>query len=134
MREPRCMIRLPLLLSFLLGAQAANAQVAPTSLQPGTPIERALAAGQSHSYTISLAQDQFLQLLVDQRGIDVVVRTFSPAGRRLREVDTPNGTDGPEDVTVIAETAGVYRIDVAPLDQSPPPGSPSSPVSPGTAG
>ena len=116
------MIRLPLLLSFLLGVQAANAQAGPTSLQPGTPIERTLAAGQSHSYTISLEQDQFLQLLVDQRGIDVVVRTFSPAGRRLREVDTPNGTDGPEDVTVIAETAGVYRIEVAPLDPSPPPG------------
>jgi hypothetical protein len=122
MREPRCMIRLPLLLIFLLGAQAANAQVAPTSLQPGTPIERTLAGGQSHSYTINLEQDQFLQLLVDQRGIDVVVRVFSPAGRRLHEVDTPNGTDGPEDVTVIADTAGVYRIEVAPLDPSPPPG------------
>src|SRR6266852_770208 len=106
------MIRLSLLLSFLLGAQTAHAQAGPpTSLQPGTPIERTLAAGQSHSYAISLEQDQFLQLLVDQRGIDVVVRTFSPAGRRLREVDTPNGTDGPEDVTVIAETAGVYRIE-----------------------
>jgi len=122
MREPRCTIRLPLLLISLLGVQAASAQVGPTSLQPGTPVERTLAAGQSHSYTISLEQDQFLQLLVDQRGIDVVVRAFSPAGRRLREVDTPNGTDGPEDVTVIAETAGVYRIEVTPLDPSPPPG------------
>src|SRR5207249_4440557 len=82
----------------------------------------ALAAGQSHSYTINLEQDQFLQLVVDQRGIDVVVRVFSPAGRRLSEVDTPNGTNGPEDVTVIAEAAGVYRIEVTPLDPTPPPG------------
>jgi hypothetical protein len=122
MREPRCMIPLPLLLILLLGFQAASAQVGPTSLQPGTPIERALAAGQSHSYTINLEQDQFLQLVVDQRGIDVVVRVFSPAGRRLSEVDTPNGTGGPEDVTVIAEAAGVYRIEVTPLDPTPPPG------------
>src|SRR6266850_3869589 len=122
MREPRCMIRLPLLLISLLGVQAASAQVGPTSLQPGTPVERTLAAGQSHSYTISLEQDQFLRLLVDQRGIDVVVRAFSPAGRQLGEFDTPNGTNGPEDVTVIAETSGVYRIEVAPLDPSPPPG------------
>ena len=118
MREPRCTTLLPLLLVFLFGVHAANAQDGPTSLQPGTPIERSLAAGQSHSYTISLEQDQFLQLVVDQRGIDVVVRVFSPAGRRLGEFDSPNGTDGPENVTVIAEAAGVYRIDVAPLDQN----------------
>ncbi|MDX6500859.1 MAG: hypothetical protein QOG23_4119 [Blastocatellia bacterium] len=104
-----------LLLNSLLGVQFANAQAGATSLQPGAPIERTLAAGQSHSYTISLEQDQFLHLLVDQRGIDVVVRSFSPAGRQLGEVDTPNGANGPEDVTVIAETAGVYRIEVSPL-------------------
>jgi hypothetical protein len=44
-----------------------------------------------------------------------VVRAFSPSGRRLGEFDTPNGNSGPEDVTVIAETSGAYRIEVAPL-------------------
>src|SRR5437016_342225 len=116
MREPRCTtLRLLLVIFFLFGVQVANAQVGPTSLQPGAPIERTLGAGQSHSYSISLEQDQFLQLVVDQRGIDVIVRVFSPAGRRLGEFDSPNGTDGPEDVTVVAETAGMYRIEVAPL-------------------
>jgi hypothetical protein len=104
-----------LLLTSLFGVQFANAQAGPTSLQPGTPIERTLSAGQSHSYTVNLEQDQFLRLVVDQRGIDVVVRAFSPSGRRLGEFDSPNGTSGPEDVTVIAETSGAYRIEVAPL-------------------
>ena len=105
-----------LLLTCLLGVQFAKAQTATTSLlQPGTPIERTLAAGQSHTYHISLEQDQFLHLVVDQRGIDVVVRAFSPAGRQLGEFDSPNGTSGPEDVTLIAATSGVYRIEVAPL-------------------
>src|SRR5258706_7746188 len=104
-----------LIRTALLGVQFANAQAGATSLQPGTPIERTLAAGQSHSYTISLEEDQFLRLVVDQRGIDIVVRAFSPAGRQLGEFDTPNGANGPEDVTVIAETSGVYRIDVSPL-------------------
>lgn len=113
------LILFPLLLIFLFAVQAANAQVGPTSLQPGTPIERTLGAGQSHSYTISLDEDQFLQVMVDQHGIDVVVRVFSPTGRRLSEVDTPNGAEGPEDVTVIAATAGLYRIEVAPLDPNP---------------
>ena len=104
-----------LLSSSLLGVQFANGQAGPTSLQSGTPLERTLAAGQSHTYNISLEQDQFLHLVVDQRGIDVVVRAFSPAGRQLGEFDSPNGTSGPEDVTLIAATSGVYRIEVAPL-------------------
>jgi len=105
-----------LLLTSLFGVQFAKAQTATTSLlQPGTPIERTLAAGQSHTYNIRLEQDQLLHLVVDQRGIDVVVRAFSPAGRQLGEFDSPNGTSGPEDVTLIAATSGVYRIEVAPL-------------------
>src|SRR2546429_443527 len=114
MRQSRYLL-LGLCLSLLLGVQAAQGQAGSSSLQVGTPIERPLTAGQSHRYTIKLEQDQIAQLVVDQRGIDVIVRVFSPGGRRLGEFDTPNGTEGPENVTVIAETAGVYRIEVAPL-------------------
>ena len=122
MREPRCTTLLLLFLTFSFGVQVANGQAGPSTLQLGVPIERTLAAGQSHSYVINLEQDQFLQLVVDQHGIDVVVRVFSPEGRRLGEFDSPNGTEGPEDVTVVAATSGLYRIEVAPLDPSPPPG------------
>ncbi len=124
MRKSR---RIFLLLSFcfLFNAEPGSAQISVqtgpqtggTPLQPGTPIERTLAAGQVHTYSVSLEQDQLLQLVVDQRGIDVVVRVFSPVGRRLGEFDSPNGTEGPENVSVIAETSGAYRIEVAPLGQ-----------------
>src|SRR5207302_10360875 len=113
MRQSRCLL-LWLCLSLLPGVHDAKGQVGAASLQLGTPIERTLAAGQSHRYTIKLEQDQIAQLVVDQRGIDVIVRVFSPGGRRLGEFDTPNGTEGPENVTVIAETAGGYRIEGAP--------------------
>ena len=63
------------LMSFAFAiAQAAG----PTALQVGTPIERTLGGGQAHNYTITLDQNQYLQLVVDQRGIDVIVRVFSP--------------------------------------------------------
>jgi hypothetical protein len=114
MRKSRCILLL-LPLSFLYHAERVSAQTTTTALQPGTPIERTLAAGQTHVYTISLEQDQLLQLVVEQRGIDVVVRVISPAGRRVGEFDTPNGAEGPENITVIAEAPGVYRIEVAPL-------------------
>jgi len=87
------------------------------SLRLGIPIERALAQGQNHAFSINLEQDQFVQFVVDQHGIDVIVRVFSPEGKSLGEFDSPNGNEGPENVSVISITAGVYRIEVAPLGQ-----------------
>ena len=107
-----------LLLSFLSGVQVAMGQNNSLPPQPGFSAERTLAGGQSHGYTIGLEQNQFLKLVFDQRGIDVVVRTFSPAGERLGEFDSPNGTNGPENVTVVATSPGKYRIEVTPLDSS----------------
>jgi hypothetical protein len=123
MRTSRRLLLFALAL-VLTSFELAVAQVAPAALQVGTPIERTLGVGQSHSYTIALDQNQFMQLVVDQRGIDVIVRVFSPSGRRVGEFDSPNGDSGPENVTVVAMDTGNYRIEVAPLGQSynPPPG------------
>jgi hypothetical protein len=111
---------LPALLLIFPAAPFTVAQLpaANTPLQAGQSIERTLGAGQSHNYTVNLDEGQFLQLVVDQRGIDVIVRVFSPRGKRLGEFDSPNGDEGPENVTVVAITAGTYRIEVAPLGQT----------------
>src|SRR5882672_5381779 len=102
-------------IAILFSTGCAKAQ--SDSLQPGITIQRNLAGGQSHSFTIKLEQDQFLQFVVDQHGIDVIVRVFSPESKSLGEFDSPNGTEGPENVSLVAVTAGVYRIEVAPLGQ-----------------
>jgi hypothetical protein len=106
-----------LILICLVPIERVRAQSETASLQPGIPVERVLARGQSHSFTINLEQDQFLQFVVDQHGIDVIVRVFSPEGKSLGEFDSPNGTEGPENVSLVSVTAGVYRIEVAPLGQ-----------------
>src|SRR5262249_52148326 len=85
---------------------------------PGKAIERAMSAGQVHSYTISLEKDQFLQLAVEQHGVDVVVRVFLPDGKLLRQFDSPTGTEGTEYAEVISETAGTYRVEVALLNEA----------------
>jgi hypothetical protein len=96
---------------------ATTAQAQTVSLQQGVSIERTLARGQSHSFNVSLEEDQYLELVVDQKGIDVVVRVFSPAGKMLGEFDSPNGTDGPENVSLISASSGAYRIHVSPLGE-----------------
>lgn len=107
---------LPLVLMCFLSGEPVKAQ-APAALQSGKPIERALTSAQSHSFTLSLEADQFAQLVVDQRGIDVIIRVFSPAGKTLGEFDSPNGKDGPEHFSLTSVDAGTYRIEVAPLGQ-----------------
>jgi hypothetical protein len=94
-----------------------TAQRPKSTLQVGIPLERTIASGQTHQYGITLQRDQYVQVVVDQRGIDVVVRVFSPEGKSLGEFDSPNGADGPENVSFVAASDGVYGIAVTPLDQ-----------------
>jgi hypothetical protein len=66
---------------------AAGRQGADTRpLSFGIPIERALTSGESHSYQITLAADQYLQVEVAQRGINVILELFDPTGKRLTEI------------------------------------------------
>jgi hypothetical protein len=97
----------------------ANAQ-SRTTLQVGTPVERTLGPGQSQEFTITLEENNFVQLVVEQRGIDVVVRVMSPDAKVLGEFDSPNGDDGPEHVSFVGRTAGGYRINVSPLSAGDP--------------
>ena len=87
------------------------------TLQVGTPIERQLANGQSHSFNVPLEENTFIQLVVEQRGIDVVVKVSTPDGKDLGSFDTPNGNQGPENVSFVATKAGTYRVTVTPLNQ-----------------
>lgn len=86
-------------------------------LQLGTPLERQLAAGQSHNFSVSLEENSFIQLVVEQRGIDVVVKISNPDGKDFGRFDTPNGNQGLENVSFVAPAAGTYRITVTPLNQ-----------------
>ena len=112
------MRRLSILLTFGLFLTPLVYGQASETLQSGKTIEKSLTSGQSHSYTINLETDQFLQLAVEQRGIDVVVRVFLPGGNLLREFDTPNGTEGTEYAELITETAGTYRVEIAPTGEA----------------
>lgn len=93
--------------------------IAQTELRRDTSIERALAGGQTHSYRVPLQDGQFMLAVVDQRGIDVVVQVFDPEGTLIDEIDSPNGTHGPEPISLFTQTTGDYRIEVRPLEEQP---------------
>lgn len=120
----RCGVLGALLLALLHrgGHVFAQADQKAQPLELGKPLERELAGGQSHAYRLTLSAGQYLHVVVEQRGIDVVVTLFGPAGQKLLEVDSPNGTEGPEPLRWIVETAGLYRLEVRSLENDAKPG------------
>lgn len=111
-----------LLLIISSCALSAIAQEQPRALALNSPIERELGAGQRHGYTLNLKPNQIAHVIVEQRGVDLVVAVISPDGRTLFEVDSPTGTHGNEKATIFAADAGAYRVEVRPLDEKAAPG------------
>jgi hypothetical protein len=112
------MSKLRVLLLPLVVCCALITVQAQTTLQAGTPIERTLGPGQAHDFTVTAEENSFIELVVEQRGIDVSVRVSSPSSKNLGEFDTPNSSEGPENVSFVATAAGSYRITVSPLDST----------------
>src|SRR4029077_14338858 len=83
-------------------AYANGLQTSPTSLLKGNPIERKIKLGQIQSFGVTLDRDEYLKLIVDQRGIDVVINVASPEGKSIGRFDSPNGSEGPEDVSFVS--------------------------------
>src|SRR4029078_4315017 len=113
-----------IVLSAISPASAQPQSTAPgvLTLEPGKATERELVPGETHAYQFGIEAAQFLRAVVTQRGIDVVVTVTGPAGQKLAEVDSPNGTDGPEPVSLVADVAGTYRIEIRSLDKEAKPG------------
>jgi CHAT domain-containing protein/tetratricopeptide (TPR) repeat protein len=91
--------------------KAAQSAQEADSLEPGKPIERELSGGQSHSYKITMTSGQYLQVVVDQRGIDIAVALFTPDGKKISEIDSEHLVEGSETVSTIAEAPGAYLIE-----------------------
>ena len=81
-----------------------------TALEPFKPIEHELAGEQRHTYQITLAQGQYADVIIEQRGIDVVVQLLGTDGKLVAEVNSEIRTHGEEKIELVAETAGTYGL------------------------
>ncbi|MGH9842915.1 MAG: tetratricopeptide repeat protein [Blastocatellia bacterium] len=99
---------------------AAQATEDMRLLEPGKPITRELAGVQNHSYRIKLDVGQYVGVVVEQRGIDVVVTLVGPDDKQIAEFDAEIRPQGEEIVSQVAEAAGSYRLNVrAKLKEAP---------------
>src|SRR5262245_37490581 len=115
----RCRFFLPLVTSALC-ITAAQSQQEISTLEPRIAVERELAGGQNHIYQFSLTKDQYANVIVEQRGIDVVVHLFGTDEKPIADFDSELRLKGTENVELIAETAGVYKLQVESKNKSDP--------------
>jgi CHAT domain-containing protein len=94
----------------------ANTQPAATPLETGKLIERNLAASETHAYEVTLAAGTYALVDVDQRGLNVSITVFAD-GQKLRVVDL-SGTGDPEQISLVADRAMSFRLEVMAVDRA----------------
>ena len=109
-------------LILFLNVVTSIAQEPQPVLVLNSPIERELSSGQTHAYGVELKANQIVRVIVEQKGVDVVLSIIGPDGARLFDVDSPNGSAGDEPATFAAKQGGLYRIEIRPLEKNAPTG------------
>jgi CHAT domain-containing protein/Tfp pilus assembly protein PilF len=100
-----------------IGASSkAQSQQGVDVLEPGKPIEREIAGGETHSYRLTLAAGQYARVFVEQRRINIALSAFDAEGKKLVEADMFNIGDT-ELVSLLAEAATTYRLEVRAPDE-----------------
>ena len=85
-----------------------------TTLEQGKEIEREISGKNTDVYELALQAEQFAEVTVQQRGIDVVVEASGAYGKVLAEFDSESRIQGEEQVVVGGETATRYQLSVKP--------------------
>jgi len=115
-------------IAFATVAFSRNIERADTSVQQtqvlgsGDVVQRHLDTGATHFYKFTIAAQQFARIVVEQKGVDAVLKVKTSDRSLGREVDNPNGFYGPEIVSILADVTTVYSIEVS-ASQSVPGGS-----------
>jgi len=105
-------------LILLSGASFVRTQEQAISLAVGEPVAREMRGGEEHKYQVSLSAGQYARVVVDQKGIDVVLALSGADGKPLLEADNNlSGIRGMEVVSLVAEVSGVYLFNVRSLEK-----------------
>lgn len=103
------------------GTKGAQPGAGTGLLTAGQTITRNFAGNETHSYSINLRAGEFLNATIEQKGIDLRVVIFDPAGRKLRELDGRQRTPTP--ISAVGSEPGEYRLQIDSADREQSPGA-----------
>jgi CHAT domain-containing protein len=93
-------------------AEAASGEPIPLPVQEGTEVARHLAGGQVDGLRLDLEEGQFLHLVIEQQGVDVVSTLSDCDGELILQVDSLQGDQGSEHLLTVADRSGAYALRV----------------------
>jgi len=97
----------------LLQATAGKtAQSEVVELKEGSPIEREISAGAKHTYLITLKANQYLNVVVEQFGVNVEVNLFDLKKEKIATLDWW-WREGTESLWALVETTGAYELEIS---------------------
>src|SRR5678815_157440 len=103
---------------LVLNGAVYGQQTIPHSLNVGQPVRREMRGGEEHSYQLTLSAGQYARVVLEQKGIDVVLALSGTDGKPLLEVDNNlSGTRGMEVVSLVADVSGTYQLNVRSLEK-----------------
>ena len=116
----RCaVVALLLLLSGAVNVAEAQEQPSAYTIVAGQPVTREMRGGEQHTYQLNLSAGQHARVVVEQKGIDVVLSLSGADGKPLLEVDNNlSGTRGMEIVSLVAEVSSTYVLSVRSLEKN----------------
>jgi CubicO group peptidase (beta-lactamase class C family) len=86
-------------------------------LKKGIPVSDLLKAGEKHRFKVSLEANMFAFFSLLQDGVDAMITTIDPEGKKIQSFDSPNGRKGPEPVTLFSGKKGTYVLEVTALEE-----------------
>ena len=81
-------------------------------LKPDQVTERELTGAEIHQYKFDLKADQFSQVRVDQKGVDVWLKLLDANKNVLATMDSPSGKEGSETLSFVAEKTGSFILEI----------------------
>ena len=99
-----------LLTLFLSNAFAQETASQP--LLPNSEATREMTGKTTHQYKFDVQKDEFFQARVEQKGLDVSLKLLDENGKVLAEMDSPNGKEGFEMLSFVADNDGVFILEV----------------------
>lgn len=100
-------------MAFAVHATEPPAQEA-TAIPPDQTIARELPRDEEHRYQLALKAGECVRVVVEQRGMDVIVQARGPGDAVIEDVQEEITSRGHEDVDIVAGTAGIYTFTVKP--------------------
>lgn len=126
MSRQRVVVHFSRLLCLLLTLPAIASSAAAgddvTTLQVGKTIERQLAGSQVHTYELDLVLNDYAEIVIDQRSVDVSISAYDPKGQKLYYTDNLQVPDQ-ETVTLLGVVPGKYRLELRSLFAKTPEGT-----------